>query len=829
MSNAVPVPAAALLLVCLCVTATSAVSGTQPSDDASRSKPRDYMTTSPAGAHSASTTGARQQPVTRLIASGTIANVAVCTALYDQLAPALTRDGSGGGITVWQDYRSGQLDIFAQKMTSSGMAGWSVDGIPVCKAPGNQTTPRAIPDGAGGAIVVWQDGRADSTTDIYAQRISSLGGTLWSNVGVAICTAVNQQRRPVIVADGLGGAIIAWIDERALGSDVYAQRINAAGVVQWAANGVALSTATGAAQGLSIVTDGQRGAIVAWQDLRSDGGDVYARRVNESGAPQWTADGVAVCATTGAQDTPVLEADGMGGAIVGWADARGAAKDIYAQRVNASGAAQWAANGVGVCTASGDQQAPGLSADGASGAFVVWQDGRGASLDVYAQRVNGSGVAQWAANGVGVCTAAADQMAPAITADPVGGAVVAWSDARTPTNGADIYVQHLTTAGASQWAANGVLVCDAANGQDAASVVADGVGGAAVVWRDLRSGSYSDLYGQRVDATGMVPDQCTPPDTLSSDLPISTIAPQNYKTFDQGWFYWSGVGVRGAGGDWDIEVYDQGGWGLSPYPNCFGAPLAGSFGTSNADFVIGNFNDNQTPPGEYGVRAYRYSGSGGATIEWDSGANDIVKDGPGVSNGPSWTGVLDVYDVQLTGGITYWFWLSHGPADIKLLVFTSYGSPDYYYVVPRSSRVAEGSGGVFTYVPPATGYYGVAVVNDDGVGTSYTVRVLTSNPVGVEPGVELATGLRGVAPNPSAGRTQIQFALRQPGEVGFDVVDMAGRVVTRIPGRHWEAGTWSVAWDGRTSRGTPAAAGIYFVQMRVDGRRVGLGRLALIR
>jgi hypothetical protein len=58
---------------------------------------------------------------------------------------------------------------------------------------------------------------------------------------------------------------------------------------------------------------------------------------------------------------------------------------------------------------------------------------------------------------------------------------------------------------------------------------------------------------------------------------------------------------------------------------------------------------------------------------------------------------------------------------------------------------------------------------------------------------------------------------------------MAGRLVARIAGRRWEAGTWSVPWDGRTTRGTAAAPGIYFVQMRVDGSRVGLGRLALIR
>src|SRR5262245_38368627 len=108
MSNAVPVPAAALFLASLCFTSSPAISAS-PANDVSRSKPRDYMTTSSSGARATDAT--RHQPVTSVIASGTIANVAVCTAVNDQLAPAMTQDGSGGGITVWQDYRSGLLDI----------------------------------------------------------------------------------------------------------------------------------------------------------------------------------------------------------------------------------------------------------------------------------------------------------------------------------------------------------------------------------------------------------------------------------------------------------------------------------------------------------------------------------------------------------------------------------------------------------------------------------------------------------------------------------------------------------------------------------------------
>ncbi len=727
--------------------------------------------------------------VASVSATAQITNVAVCAATADQTGAVMVPDGAEGGVVVWQDKRVGEWDIYAQRVGVGGATQWGLNGVPVCKAGGGQTSPRAVADGTGGFIVVWQDGRPGAQgQDLYAQRLSASGVEQWASGGVLLCGEVGDQKRPVAVADGQGGAIVAWVDERALGSDVYAQRISASGAVQWTVNGVALCTAVGVQQDLAMVTDGQRGAIVTWQDQRGGTGDIYARRVDESGVAQWTANGVGLCTATGVQETPAAMVDGMGGAIVGWADARGAGQDVYVQRVS------------------------------------------------------GAGAVQWTGNGVGVCTAAADQGGPAIAADPLGGAVVAWSDARTAGNGADIYVQHVSVAGAAQWTANGVLVCDAPNGQDSTMVVADGQGGALAAWRDLRGGTTPDIYGQRVDASGQVAAQCSVFTLLSGDIPVTATSAQSYYKFDQTDFYWCGVGVRNANGsDWDMESYQPVTFGTSPYPVCFSGSLAGSFASSGVDFVVGDFNSGHTLPvfpasdAGYGVRAFRYSGSGNGTVEWDDGPDAITKDcGTGGNCGAksvnNWTGVLDVWDVYLFANQAYTFDFTRtGSADIKLLLFSSAGTSGTFFA-PRSARQFETTSQYTVYTAPTNAWYGVVLVNDNGLAGTYTVRVVTGVPAtGVGEAPASAAGLRGVAPNPSAGRVQIQFALREPGEVAFDVLDMAGRMVARIPGRRWEAGAWSASWDGRTARGTPAAAGIYFVQMRVDERRVGLGRVAFIR
>jgi predicted lipoprotein with Yx(FWY)xxD motif len=429
--------------------------------------------------------------------------VALCTAAGDQSNPQIASDGAGGAIITWQDLRSGYNDIYAQRVNASGAVQWTVDGAAICTAMAYQYYPQITSDGAGGAIVTWFDLR-NGNYDIYAQRVNSSGAVQWTADGVALCTATGNQMYPKIISDCAGGAIVTWYDLRSgINNDIYAQRVNASGAVQWTADGVALCTATGSQSNPQVTSDSVGGAIVTWFDLRNGNYDIYAQRVNSSGAVQWTADGVALCTATNEQTYQQTTSDGACGAIVTWIDYRsGSNYDIYAQRVNASGVVQWTANGVALCTATGSQYTPQITSDGAGGAIVTWHDYRsGSSYDIYAQRVNTSGAAQWTANGMALCTATGDQSNQQITSDDAGGAIVTWNDYRSGNN--DIYAQRVNTSGAVQWAANGVALCTSTGDQTAPQITSDGTGGAIVTWNDYRGGNY-DVYIQLIDRYGRV-------------------------------------------------------------------------------------------------------------------------------------------------------------------------------------------------------------------------------------------------------------------------------------------------------------------------------------
>jgi hypothetical protein len=443
-----------------------------------------------------------------------LVNVPLCTAVDQQYSPAMVSDGAGGAIVIWKDYRiSGYPyfpNIYAQRISAEGTVSWTANGVAICTDTHGQDMHAIASDGAGGAIVTWCERRNGINYGIYAQRISAAGTVQWTADGVALCTAGVA---PAIASDGAGGAIIAWMDERVSGwggtINLYAQRISAAGAVQWPVDGVALCTAAGNQEAPKIVADGVGGAIVTWQDFRNSFDyNIYAQRISAEGATQWEADGVALCLTPNQQTYATIVSDGAGGAIVTWSDMRsGVASDVYAQRVSADGSVPWTADGVAISTAPGHQSKSTITSDGVGGAIVTWMDDRLGGLsdnDIYAQRISAVGATQWTADGVALCTATSHQIEPMIVSDDAGGAIVTWYDQRNGNTNNDIYAQRISAGGSIPWPADGVAISTTPGHQEVPAIVPDGAGGAIIAWEDYRSGAY-DIYAQRVWVDGTTP------------------------------------------------------------------------------------------------------------------------------------------------------------------------------------------------------------------------------------------------------------------------------------------------------------------------------------
>ena len=377
----------------------------------------------------------------------------VCAADSLQFNSVVVSDGNAGGgcIVAWQDQRSSSNDddIYAQRISSDGEIQWQQDGVPICTEAHQQYQPRIVSDGANGAIIVWADKRTDgSTSDIYTQRVDPNGNVLWTNGGVGLCTATGELYYDYdVIADNTGGAIVAW--DGWIGFDLRAQKVASNGTVLWASNGVIVCSG-GHSAFPRITTDMLGGAIVCWEDSRNPTAwDIYATRLFSANGASSVPNGLAICDAPGWQIQPCLASDGNYGAMIAWSDQRGSGEDIYAQRFDGISNV-WASNGVPVCTAAGDQHLTSVSSVGTgpfSAPYITWWDHRNADADIYVQALDETGAPIWTGNGVAVCTASNDQDAPAVVPDAEGGAIVTWFDRRAWPTESRLYAERVDYAG----------------------------------------------------------------------------------------------------------------------------------------------------------------------------------------------------------------------------------------------------------------------------------------------------------------------------------------------------------------------------------------------
>jgi hypothetical protein len=219
---------------------------------------------------------------------------------------------------------------------TAARAAWAPGGNPLCTAPQNQNLPVAVADGSGGMIVAWLDFRRTVTTavpDLYALRVNA-DGTVpagWLPNGNVVCDS-GAASQPSAVPDGSGGALVLWLDNRPSGRGIYAQRIRADGQIMpgWPAGGRFL-LAEYPYDGVIAAPDGAGGAWFAWRayPVSVPSGYGYAMKVSHvtvdgTFAPGWSAAGKSVGANTGISHLQLV-ADAPGAVAFGlnWFDEYG--------------------------------------------------------------------------------------------------------------------------------------------------------------------------------------------------------------------------------------------------------------------------------------------------------------------------------------------------------------------------------------------------------------------------------------------------------------------------------------------------------------------------
>lgn len=359
---------------------------------------------------------------------------------------------------------------------------------------------RTVPDGTGGALLVWSGYDPAVGTDLWIQKLDSNGIPQWPGDGIVL-SVINRQDDPEVIADGSGGAFVVWTET---GSYIYAQHIGPTGTPLWGARGIPVCVVAGPERQCRLHPDGSGGIIVLWVDSRLSYSNykIYGQRIDAAGVPQWTTNGIPLTPET---YYPAWDAtaDGAGGVILAWSDPTLA--HVLEQRVTGAGILAWGASGKRVSMTPGSQWYPKATLTAGGEVLIVWNDGRDAATTgffVYGAKVDLNGDPLWTAGGIPVSPPGAYDYR--LIPDGAGGAFLAWTVGPGDRLTGNLFAQHLDSAGAATWTPGGVTLCSAGDTQSVEDLIPDGSGGIFVVWKDFRSLTDFDLYASRVSAAGTV-------------------------------------------------------------------------------------------------------------------------------------------------------------------------------------------------------------------------------------------------------------------------------------------------------------------------------------
>lgn len=427
----------------------------------------------------------------RVDASGFVIDtnaIAISTAMGGQWDPVIAFDGINYFV-VWMDTRISYCDIYGSRISQSGIV-LDTSGVAISTATDVQFYP-AITFGGTDYLAIWQDRRTDFYYDIYGTRINQVGSVI-DSLGFVIATSANNQHNPAVSSNG-ADYLVVWEDTRRdsfyevcgmrvdqfgatldslairvstdvdnqrhpsiafdgtnyfivwenhFAVDIYGARVNPIGTVIDTA-GIPISSSIYMEYDPAVAY-GNENYLIAWQDSRSivTGPDIYGARVNLSGVVLDTA-GIAVSTFYGYDGFPCIVFGGTD-YLVAWLDARNlsTAPDIYCARVNQAGAVLDPA-GIALSIAPYDQRNPSAAYDGTN-FLVVWQDYRNGNWDIYGTRITPSGTVL-DPTGIAISTVQQSQLYPCVIFDGVDYYVI-WADSRHGVD-LDIYGAKVDTSG----------------------------------------------------------------------------------------------------------------------------------------------------------------------------------------------------------------------------------------------------------------------------------------------------------------------------------------------------------------------------------------------
>ncbi len=242
------------------------------------------------------------------------------------------------------------------------------------------------------------------------------------------------------------------------------------------------------------------GAIYVWSDTKLGARDLYAQKVDASGNIVW-GEPLLVDGKLDRQEDPVITRTSDNFYIIAWIDfSDDIDGNVYAQKVNSAGQLLWQTGGVPVCVHSGIQISLNIEPDNNGGAYVVWNDTRNPGVDLYGQHLSADGSILWPTlNGIPIANGDGDESYNTMWSDGAGGLMIGYVRAVSTTE--NLYIKRFLPNGLMAWDQPLHIMPNPVS-QNKIKMAPIGDSSFVFTWMDWRH-TDPDIYAQRVDINGI--------------------------------------------------------------------------------------------------------------------------------------------------------------------------------------------------------------------------------------------------------------------------------------------------------------------------------------
>lgn len=207
-------------------------------------------------------------------------------------------DRNDGFFVAWHDDRNNDMmvEAFIQHVDADGNPTMTANGVSISTNGSNHhfNPYLALPTGSESVYAYWSEtDELQNYRGIYGQKVSSAGEIMWTDYGKEIIPLMYPQVVTPWATDISGADMIVLYDEgNSAAQEIKMIKLDKDGTPVWDSESVTISSANSTKVHMEMSEFAYNQWILAWEDNRKGGADIYAQNINDNG-------------TLGIDDTPV--------------------------------------------------------------------------------------------------------------------------------------------------------------------------------------------------------------------------------------------------------------------------------------------------------------------------------------------------------------------------------------------------------------------------------------------------------------------------------------------------------------------------------------------